>query len=602
MIIDQKPVYKISDDAHGAIAKKLREKIKFPCEKILLIHPQQVEKKDFSLDAVSRGKYSAYPPYGCGVLARNLTQREYKVEILDLNFELLFAARKENFDYYFWKELLKKRLKSFKPDLISISCMFSMSHEIVKEIAHEIREYDRNLPIICGGVHMSDSKKLALEDLTEIDFMGVYECDRSFPDLIDFINGKLPAESLTQIGAMIKGQYVAIEDRAMPTAQEMDVIPLYCDLPIEIYSDLGQIGNYEILTRNKPVSSVSTNRGCRAHCSFCTVPSLSGKGIVRLRSIQSVIEEIKTLYARGIRHIDWLDDDLLYDSKRIIALFQAIANLKLDLTWSATNGLIAAAIKEDVMEAMIASGCVGFNLGIESGNPQRLRDIHKPGTVEGFRKCKKITDKYPQLFIRGYLIIGFPGETVAEFLDTVNLGLELQLDWYNLQVLNPLPSTEIYESMVKQGLIENVLSTSESAYIYGREGSKLRLREKREKLTASEFFDLFNIGKPEEIIKTEYLDDYQLLMHYKLNYEVVFRITNELKLRNKDMFFEDICKRVAPYSVLDQLFYGVTRKKLGDAQVASQRAAEARKLLDESAYWQKRFDALDLYPLLDSIS
>ncbi len=601
MIIDLKQADKIPSEAHRTIAEKLREKIKPPCKKILLIHPQQVEEKDFSLDAVSRGKYSAYPPYGCGVLARNLTQREYQADILDLNFELLLAARKENFDYYFWKKLLKERLRLFKPDLVSISCMFSMSHEIMKEIAREIREHDINLPIICGGVHLSDSKKLALEDLTEIDFMGVYECDRSFPDLIDFINGKLPAESLTQIGTMIDGQYVAIEDRAMPTAEEMDVIPFYCDLPIEIYSNLGQIGNYEILTRNRPVSSVSTNRGCRAHCSFCTVPSLSGKGVVRLRSIQGVIEEIKELYNRGVRHIDWLDDDLLYDSKRIITLFRAIADLKLDLTWSATNGLIAAAIKEDVLEAMITSGCVGFNLGIESGNPQRLKDIHKPGTVESFRKCKTITDKYPQLFIRGYLIIGFPGETVAEFLDTVNLGLELQLDWYNLQALNPLPSTEIYDSMVKEGLIEDALNTSKSAYIYGRESSKLRLREKREKLTASEFFDLFNIGKPEDLINPDLLDDYQFLMHYKLNYEVVFRITNELKLRNKDMFFEDVCKRVAPDSVLDQLFYGITRKKLGDDAEAMERAVIVRGLLNESAYWQKRFDALDLYPFIEQL-
>ncbi|MDP3792405.1 MAG: radical SAM protein [bacterium] len=601
MLINLNPAKQPSREQE-IIARKIRDKIKAPCNRILLIHPQQVEKKDFSLDAVSRGKYSTYPPYGCGVLARNLSLRGYQADILDLNFELLFAARKENFDYYFWKELLKERLKLFKPELVGISCMFSMSHEMMKEIAHETREYDHNLPIICGGVHLSDSKKLALEDLDEIDFMGVYECDRSFPDLIDFINGKLPAESLTQIGTMVDGQYVAIEDRAMPTAQEMDVIPLYCDLPIEIYSDLSQVGNYEILTKDRPVSSVSTNRGCRAHCSFCTVPSLSGKGVVRLRSIQGVIEEIKTLYSRGIRHIDWLDDDLLYDSKRITALFQAIADLKLDLTWSATNGLIAAAIKEDIMEAMITSGCVGFNLGIESGNPQRLKDIHKPGTVEGFRKCKKITDKYPQLFIRGYLIIGFPGETVSEFMDTVNLGLELQLDWYNLQILNPLPTTEIYNSMVEQGLIEDTLNTHKSAYIYGRENSKLRLREKREGLTASEFFDLFNIGKPEDLIKPEHLDDYQLLMQYKLNYEVVFRITNEFKLRNKDMFFADVCERVAPYSVLDQLFYGITRKKLGDDAEASRRAKRVRELLEESAFWQKRFEALDLYPFIEQIA
>ena len=123
-----------------------------------------------------------------------------------------------------------------------------------------------------------------------------------------------------------------------------------------------------------------------------------------------------------------------------------------------------------------------------------------------------------------------------------------------------------------------------------------------EKLTASEFFDLFNIGKPEDLIKEEYLDDYLFLMSYKLNYEIVFKVTDEYKLKNKDMFFADICERVAPESVLDQLFFGITRKKLGDTAKAAKQAVKVRELLTQSAYWQKRFEALDLYTLIDSIS
>lgn len=586
-------------EARNIIAQKLKEKIKSPCQKILLIHPHQIEEKDFFTEKALRRKYSAYPPYGCAVLARNLVNREYQPDILDLNFELLAAAREENFDYRCWEKILRERLGLFKPDLVGISCMFSMSHDIVKEIAHNIKSYDPNLPIICGGVHISDSKKLFLEDLPEIDFLGIYECDCSFPNLIDFINGKLTTEGLAQLAVIANGRYIALEERISPAPEEIDVVPFYCNLPIEHYSDLGQIGNYEILTKNRPIATFETNRGCRAHCSFCTVPELFGKGIVRLRSIPSVVEEVADLYKRGVRHLEVLDDDMLNKPERIITLLKAIADLKLDLTWSATNGLIASAITEDIMEAMIASGCVGFNLGIESGDAQRLVKIHKPSGVKNFKRCKEITDKYPQLFIRGYLIIGFPDETVAEFLETVNLGLELQLDWYNLQRLNPLPSTEIYNSMIQRGLIVDALNTNKT--IYGP-NSELRLKERRERLTAYEFFNLFNIGKPEDLVRTEYLDDYLFLMKYRLNYEAVFRITNEFKLRNKDMFFEDVCKRIEPENVLAQLFYGITRKNLGDSAEASRRAAKTRELLTQSAYWRKRFKTLDLYPLIDSIS
>lgn len=589
------------NEVRRVIAEKLKDKIKFPCERILLINPQMVSEQDFFVDTARRGRYSIYQPYGCGVLCANLSQRGYWVEILDLNYELLLAARKKVFHYTFWKEVLKEKLTEFKPDLVGISCMFSMSHEMVKDISMEIKRYDPSLSIISGGVHFTDSKHLALSDCPEIDFMGVFENDQSFPNLVDFINGKLVADDLAQVASMIDGQYVALEDRKSPTADEISVVPVYGNLPIANYSSLGQVGTYGFLSKHRKTSAIGTNRGCRAHCSFCTVPELFGKGIVRLRTIQSVIEEIKMLYAMGIRHISWLDDDLLYDSGRIIELFKTIANLKLDLTWDATNGLIAAAVKEDILDAMVASGCVGFNLGIESGNPQRLRDIHKPGTVESFRKCKKIADKYPHLFIKGYLIIGFPDETLAQLLDTVNLGLELQLDWYSIQILNPLPSTEIYDNMVERGLIQDALNTNKSGYVYGTNGRQ-RITEEREKLTAADFFDLFGAGRPEELLNPEQLKDFLFLMDYKMNYEIILAITSPEKLKNKDTVLGDICERIAPESPMAQLFYGITRQKMGDGAEARRRAQITKELVAQSAYWQKRFDVLNLYPLIVSIS
>lgn len=153
--------------------------------------------------------------------------------------------------------------------------------------------------------------------------------------------------------------------------------------------------------------------------------------------------------------------------------------------------------------------------------------------------------------------------------------------------------------MVNKRLLDDALNTNKT--VYGPQ-SELRQKERRETMTASDFFNLFNIGRPEDPINPEHLDDYVFLMRYKLNYEVIFRITNEIKLRNKDIFLEDVCKRVAPQSVLAQLFYGITRQKLGDDQEANQRAKIVRELLTKSAFWRKRFEVLDLYSLLDYIS
>jgi len=456
-------------DARQLIAKKLRELIPLPCTRILFINPQHIPADNFQVSKAINNDYWSYQPYGCGVLCRDLEGRGYQTDILDLNFEMLKESHRlgSNFRYSLWRDWLRVKLEEFKPDIIAISCMFTMSHSIIKDIAAFVKKYNPDLPIVGGGVHLSNAWKNVLMDCPDINFIGIYECDKSLPDLIDFINERKPIESLAQIVTLSDKRTIAVGSRATPTPNEIDASPLYHDLPIEDYSNVGRVGNYGFLCRGRKAAPILTNRGCRAHCSFCSVSTFNGPG-VRERSVQSVLDEIKELYeSHRIRHISWLDDDLLYDKKRVLALFRGMSDLKLDITWDATNGLIAAAISEEIMQAMAESGCIGFNLGIESGSPEILRSVHKPGTVETFLRAKTIIDKYPHIFTMGFLIIGFPNETHRQLMNTAKLAMELSLDWYPIQILNPLPSTEIYDQMVALGLIQDGLKTSEVAFVAG---------------------------------------------------------------------------------------------------------------------------------------
>lgn len=590
------------NEARRLIATKLKDLIKAPCERVLLIHPQHIPEDQFNIEKALHGRYWSYQPYGCGILSYNLELRDYVADILDLNYEMLDKADhlKQNFQYSMWRESLIRKLDEFKPDIIGISCMFTMSHSIVKDIASAIKEYSPKLTIIGGGVHLSNAKKNALNDCKNIDFIGIYECDRSFPDMIDFVNGKIVDSDLAQIATLIDNKFVAIESRATPKENEIEAAPIYYSLPVERYSSLGQIGTYGFIWKRdgRKGSSILTKRGCRAHCSFCSVATFNGPG-VRERSVKSVLAEIKELHDNGIRHLTLLDDDPLYDKKRAMEFFNGLTNLNLDLTWDASNGLIAAAITEENMQAMSESGCIGFNLGIESGNPEILRHVHKPGTVDSFRKAKVIIDKYPHIFTKGFLIIGFPNETIRQLMDTVNLSLELCLDWYAIQILNPLPSTEIYDEMIALGLAQDKLETSDVAYVFGPHG-KQHLREQREKLKAEEFFNLFSVNNLDEIPNEDKLKDYWFLIDYKINYEKILGIDDQIKLRKISLQLEDICNRIATDSAIARLFYGITLNKLGDTGSAKQSITEAKKLVNESAYWQKRFETLDLFYLLNS--
>lgn len=592
------------DDARKFIALKLRKVIGTLCKRILIIHPPHISEADFRIGQALNNRYWSYQPYGPGVLSRSLRERGYETYILDLNYEVLAAAHvfREKFDYSSWKDMLRNVLDDFNPHLVGISCMFTMSHAIMKEISEAIKTHKHDLTVIAGGVHTSNAREKVLRDCLSIDFAGVYECDRSLPDMIDFVNGKVGMENLTQIATLEGDSYIAVEDRATPEVEDLQFSPFYHDLPIGNYNEVGQIGTYGFMRKGRKAASVLSNRGCRAHCSFCSVASFNGPG-VRLRSHIEVVDEIEELYNRyGIRHITWLDDDLLFDKKRTMALFNEIERRKMDLTWDASNGLIAAFITPENMEAMVRSGCVGFNLGIESGNPEILRSVHKPGTVDSFRKCKAIVDKYPQVFVKGFLIIGFPNETLNMMLDTINLGIELSLDWYSIQLLNPLPSTEIYGTMMEQGLIQDGLQTSNVAFVFGPHGRQ-KVWEEQERAKAVDFRVNFSEGEDLNRVPNEHeLRDYWFFTDFKLNFEKLLDIHDLPKILKIGGFIEDIAVRIAPDNPIAHLFLAVIDKKLGNVVDIPARLGVVRKLIEGHAYWQKRFTAFRLYDLMERLS
>ena len=92
-------------------------------------------------------------------------------------------------------------------------------------------------------------------------------------------------------------------------------------------------------------------------------------------------------------------------------MFNEMVRRNVKLTWDATNGVIAHSLKQlEVVDAMHKSGCIGLHIGIESGNPEILKQIRKPGTVETFLQASEILSNFPDINCRALLMLGFPKE------------------------------------------------------------------------------------------------------------------------------------------------------------------------------------------------
>ena len=591
--------------ARDRFLERLTKRFSGPLQRILLINPPQMATKDFIGHFSKKKRYFGYPPYGLGLLSRGLHKKGYTVDLLDLNLEILQHSCNlvvgggdtvhADIDITSWmRPRLVEHLLQFQPDAVGISCMFTMTHARMLEIAKIVRESRPNVLIMVGGVHPTSSAQTVLEESRAVDLVALYESDTSLPDFFDAMNGRIPMTRVRQIATLIDGTFVQVDDRQLPTPQDMDYLPDYVGLPLDRYSEYGEVGSYRFWWRSGTrAATVLSNRGCRARCTFCGVRNFNGRG-VRSRSCESVVDEIADIKNRyGINHIMWLDDDLFYDKKRAIRLFNTLEKCRLDITWDASNGVIPSATTYEVLDAAAASGCIGLHFGVESGNSERLRLVRKPSGVKHYLALRDKLLRHPGIFTKGFLMVGFPGETIGEILDTVRVAVEMDLDWYTVQMLTPLPGTDTYQQMVDMGLVEEDGQKHDAANYGTSHTGRQYKREQQGKEKAAVFQDPFSrdldfVPGPED------MDDIWFLADYRINYERILHVQDPKRLAKWRVFLQDVSNRITRDNPLVHYFLAVIERRLGNLSQEQVHRRLSEVCLRESAYWRQRFQILEL--------
>jgi radical SAM superfamily enzyme YgiQ (UPF0313 family) len=583
-------------------------------KKVLLIAPPDVNESLFDYATTKRGRSNNYPPYGLGVIARHLLDNGIDVRICNLNHEILKkCSQSENASQFDFSATFRSKLvgevEAFQPDLVGVTCLFTVTHLSLVDVCSEVKSIEPSwlkkgstLPLAVGGVHVTHDIEKTLTEIPCVDFLFLHEAELSFLRFIEVVNRQSSPENLSQLIINTSEDRLTFENRATPEPENLNVIPAFELMDIAEYSQYGTLGSwYGFKKKGTPIATVLSNRGCRAACTFCNVRTFNGVG-VRHRSVESVLDELSILKKEyGVGHFIWLDDDLLHDEKRAIQLFEGMVKRNLNMTWDATNGLIAHSLcKEEVVAAAEASGCIGMYLGVESGNPQILKEIKKPGTVETFVKAAGIIRKYEQINARILLIIGFPGETLEMILDTIKLAEKMDLDWCNIAILQPWKSTPIYDAMVEKGLLgeeEGTLKTKGNKIAPYNLGPYSRQRAiERGKLEPSEGLQsIFEDLDLDSIPTPDQLDNIWFYMNYRVNFFKLFRETRQVKLAQQYKWLSYVHTLSAPDNALVMYFYGYLQYRvLGEVEDSLVLKLEDK--LAQSDYWRERFDCLGLHP------
>jgi radical SAM superfamily enzyme YgiQ (UPF0313 family) len=569
---------------------------------LVLINPQLVPDDAFDpLIARSRGYY-AFPPVGLlyiAAVARAVCP-DITVHIIDLNYELLRAGQSDDFRADFWKDLLRQTLDGCEAPHIGVTCMFGATKPVFLQVTRWLRQNYPDLPILAGGVQATyDFEELLNNNNCDILFRR--ESEVQFRAYLE--SCKDPDSTALPTGAAFRHNGV-VYDLGRPDGTppvDWDIRALYSLIDIENYYKVGSLAAFSRFNGDdKPFATVLSNRGCRAHCTFCTVRDFNGRS-VRGRDVQQVIDEIRYLVReKGIKQIDWLDDDLLWDPHRTVALFKGLAEQVPELEWICNNGLIAAAVNEDIMYWMVKSGLKAFKIGIETGNDEMLKVVQKPTTKPKLRIKRRLFRQYPEVLVSANFIIGFPNETFGQMMDTYDFACELEWDWSSFYICQPLKGTEMFSVFQAMGddrcEAENYDKTLNPGRAAARGEFGYKFQDDQGVLTGKDIFALPRTSVPSRQQLKEVWFTFNLVGNFinNLNFQPGGRPDKIVR------WFESIY-HAYPYDA--SMVAGMARayRMTGDTEKLELNRKKFHSILESSPYWQRRVQEFpELLQFVDS--
>jgi len=183
---------------------------------------------------------------------------------------------------------------------------------------------------------------------------------------------------------------------------------------------------------------VSIMQGCNQYCTFCIVPYTRGEE--RSRSIPDIVAECRELVARGVKEITLLGQIVTSYGKRTIPAKQGkSAFVQLLEAVHEIDGLHRIRFTsphpkgygDDLVEAYgrLPKLVESAHIPVQSGSDRMLKLMHR-----GYTRAKylgiisKLRRAKPEMGISTDFIVGFPGETEADFEETLSLAKEVEFD------------------------------------------------------------------------------------------------------------------------------------------------------------------------------
>jgi len=315
---------------------------------------------------------------------------------------------------------------------------------ILKNAGHEVKVFKENfLPVYN---EKNDELHPAVKEADVVGFTTITHTARRAYQIADAIKRQfpkkkvifggshpsaLPEEALEHGDQVVvgEGEYVALDvfetennDKIVhgPSVNINDVPPIDLTL-LQGY----RFRNGKINMRHAPIMA---SRGCPYDCNFCSVTRMFGRKY-KVKDAEYIMEEIMLRYGEGFRHAFFYDDN-----------------------FAAIPGKIEVAKDKEMLELLRRAGCTTLYVGVESINPDTLKEYNKKETVNDVKNgIAALLDN--GFYVHSMFILGADSDNAKTTEETIRFSKASNSSTAQYSILFPIPGTRLYDKMKEENRI-----------------------------------------------------------------------------------------------------------------------------------------------------
>lgn len=378
-----------------------------------------------------------FEPLGLLYLAAVARDAGYNISVIDAYIEKLPI------------EKLKRKIIESKADIIGFTS-FTSNGAILYELGKWIKV---NLPetiVVFGNVHAEVYAEAYLRNKC-CDVVVRGEGEYTFLKILRTLENK--SKDFSDVPAVS-----FLKDREFITTPGIKVIENLSDLPFpardlvnQKFYNIPSISNLPYSGKKNTIGKhMFTSRGCPHRCTFCVVHNSNRQ---RQNDVIKVVDEMELLVKQyKADYIFIMDSLFISNKKRVVDICSEIKRRNLDFKWGCEAHV--RFVDAELVKIMESAGCYDMAFGIESGVQRLLDNVRKGTQLEKIEEAIKTVKRDSKIKVSGLFILGLPGETYNDSLQTIDFARKLPLDMAQFSILVPYPGSPLFNELAAKGEID----------------------------------------------------------------------------------------------------------------------------------------------------